>query len=199
VLNGTPVAFATSLGDAHSALRPDDGERHRYRPVDLHRRRDGVGHRDCRVGLRLPVPVTFTAGGVAFFVFGPIADQVAGVDFTIAITAYDAFGNVAAGFNGTVVLSDVTGSLLPAVSDPFVNGVLASQTVSITVARANQPIWAISGTIGSASNPFTVTHNRAVDAGPGARQRHGSGRPDSWPTTPQPPTPSATVGTPRRK
>ncbi|MCS7311156.1 MAG: hypothetical protein NZ741_13145, partial [Armatimonadetes bacterium] len=39
---------------------------------------------------------------------------------------------------------------------------LASQVVSITVARANQPIWAISGTIQSASNPFTVTHNLAV-------------------------------------
>jgi len=161
VLNGTPVAFATSLG----TLIPPSGwtTSNGLATAQLTSTVAGTAWVTATAGsASASVPVTFTAGGVASFVFGPIADQVAGVDFTIAITAYDAFGNVAAGFNGTVVLSDVTGSLQPAVSDPFVNGVLASQVVSITVARANQPIRAISGTIQSASNSFTVTHNRAV-------------------------------------
>ena len=162
VLDGTPVAFTTSLG----ALLPASGRTtaNGIATAQLTSTVAGTAWVTATAGsASASVPVTFTAGGVAFFVFGPIADQVAGVDFTIAITAYDAFGNVAAGFNGTVVLSDVTGSLQPAVSAPFVNGVLASQVVSITVARADQPIRAISGTIGSASNPFTVTHNLAVD------------------------------------
>jgi len=161
VLDGTPVAFATSLG----ALLPASGwtTTNGLATAQLTSTVAGTAWVTATAGsASASVPVTFTAGNVAYFVFGPIADQVAGVDFTIAITAHDAFGNVAAGFTGTVVLSDVTGSLLPAVSDPFVNGVLPSQVVSITVARANQPIWALYDGIQSASNPFTVTHNRAV-------------------------------------
>ncbi|MGC9082785.1 MAG: invasin domain 3-containing protein [Anaerolineae bacterium] len=161
VLNGTPVTFETSLG----ALSPPSGwtTTGGAATAQLTSTVAGTAHVTATAGAASGTAlVTFTAGGVAYFVFGPIADQVAGVDFTVAITAYDTFGNVAAGFNGTVVLSDVTGSLQPTVSDAFVNGVLASQVVSITVARANQPIRAISGTIQSPSNPFTVTHNLAV-------------------------------------
>ncbi len=161
VLNGTPVTFATSLG----ALLPASGwaTTGGIATAQLTSTLAGTALVTATAdSVSDTAPVTFTAGNVAYFVFGPVADQVAGVDFTVTITAYDAFGNVAAGFNGTVVLSDVTGSLSPTVSDSFVNGVLASQTVSITVARADRPIWAISGTIQSASNPFTVTHNLAV-------------------------------------
>ncbi|MFN3763549.1 MAG: Ig-like domain-containing protein, partial [Anaerolineae bacterium] len=158
VLNGTPVTFETSLG----AFIPASGwvTTGGIATAQLTSTLAGTALVTATAdSISDTALVTFTAGDVAFFVFGPVADQVAGVDFTVVITACDAFGNVAVGFNGTVVLSDVTGSLSPAVSDPFVNGVLASQTVSITVARADQPIWAISGTIQSASNPFTVTHN----------------------------------------
>jgi uncharacterized repeat protein (TIGR01451 family) len=119
----------------------------------------------CAEGARAnsgPVTTTVASGPVHHFAFAPIADQVAGVDFTLAITAYDAHNNVAGHFNGTVTLSDPTGSLHPTTSDPFVNGVLAAQTISITTARVNQPIRAISGTINNPSNPFTVTHNLAV-------------------------------------
>ncbi|MGQ9717681.1 MAG: beta strand repeat-containing protein, partial [Anaerolineae bacterium] len=161
VLNGTPVTFETSLG----ALRPSSGwtTTGGAATATLTSTVAGTALVTATVdALSDTTPVTFTAGDVHHFVFGPIADQVAGVDFTIAITAYDLFNNVAAGFNGTVTLSDTTGTLSPTTSGPFVNGILASQTVSITQARADQPIWAISGTIQSASNNFTVTHNLAV-------------------------------------
>ncbi len=161
VLNGTVVTFETTLG----TLIPSSGwaTTGGIATAQLTSTVAGTAQVTATAGTAADTkPVTFTAGSVAYFAFGPIADQVAGVDFTVTITAYDGFGNVATGFNGTVVLSDVTGSLQPAVSDAFVNGVLASQVVSITVARANQPIRAISGTIQSASNPFTVTHNLAV-------------------------------------
>ena len=161
VLNGTGVTLETSLG----ALIPPSGwaTTGGAATAQLTSTVAGTALVTATAGVAsASVPVTFTAGAVHHFVFGPIADQVAGVNFTVAITAYDVFSNVAAGFNSTVTLSDTTGSLHPTVSDPFVNGVLASQTVSITMARADRPIWAISGTIGSASNNFTVTHNLAT-------------------------------------
>ncbi len=161
VLNGTPVIFATTLG----ALIPPSGwtTTNGAATAQLTSTVAGTALVTATADSVFDTAlVTFTAGAVYRFAFGPIADQVAGVDFTITITAYDAFDNIASGFNGTVVLSDVTGSLQPTTTANFVDGVLAAQTVSITVARVNQPIWAISGTIQNASNPFTVTHNLAV-------------------------------------
>lgn len=102
--------------------------------------------------------VTFTAGDLHHFVFGPIGDHVAGISFTVSITAYDQYSNVLDYFNGSVTLSDTTGSLTPVDSDNFANGVLMTQWIAITTARANQPIRAISGTVDIyPSNPFTVS------------------------------------------
>ncbi len=162
VLDGTSVDFETPLG----SLIPPSGwaTSNGIATVQLTSTVAGTALVTATAGTVYGTAlVTFTAGGVYRFEFAPIADQVAGVDFTVTITAYDTFGNVATGFNGTVTLSDTTGTLQPTTSDPFVNGVLASQVVSITRARANQPIWAISSTIQSPSNPFTVTPNLATE------------------------------------
>lgn len=106
--------------------------------------------------------VTFTAGALHHLTFDPIADQTAGVNFAVDITAYDQYSNVV-DYDGVVTLEDSgTGSLRPATSDNFVNGVLSSQIVSITQARANQPIRAITGTVTGESNPFTVTASAAT-------------------------------------
>jgi adhesin/invasin len=107
-------------------------------------------------------PVTFTAGALHHFAFGPIADQAAGVNFTVAVTAYDQYSNVVY-YDGPVTLQDPgTGSLRPATSDNFVDGLLSSQVVSITQARANQPIRALTGTVTGDSNPFTVMAGAAA-------------------------------------
>jgi|GEM_PF-1979659 len=162
VLDGTAVNFATTLGTLIPS--PNRVTANGAATAQLTSTVAGTALVTATAGTVYGTAlVTFTAGGVYRFEFAPIADQVAGVDFTITITAYDAFNNVAADFNGTVTLSDTTGTLQPTTSGNFVNGVLASQVVSITRARTNQPIRAISGTIQSASNPFTVTHNLATE------------------------------------
>jgi uncharacterized repeat protein (TIGR01451 family) len=102
--------------------------------------------------------VAFTAGALDHFTFDPIGDQVAGVNFAVTITAYDQFSNVV-DYDGVVTLQDLgSATLQPTTSDPFVNGLLAGQVISITLARVDQPIRAISGTINIYnSNPFTVS------------------------------------------
>ncbi len=106
--------------------------------------------------------VTFTAGALHHFTFDPIGDQTAGVNFAITITAYDQYTNVV-DYNAVVTLQDDgSASLQPTTSGNFVNGVLASQVVSITTSRVNEPIRAITTTttppaVSSPSNPFTVT------------------------------------------
>lgn len=55
----------------------------------------------------------------------------AGIGFPITITAKDAFGNTATGFNGTVSISDNEGSVTPASSGVFNNGI-RNETLQIT-------------------------------------------------------------------
>ncbi|MFZ5915420.1 MAG: Ig-like domain-containing protein [Chloroflexota bacterium] len=106
--------------------------------------------------------VTFAAGALHHLAFGPLADQTAGVDFTINITACDRYSNVV-DYDGVVTLADPsTGSLRPVTSDNFVNGILSSQAVSITQARANQPMRAVTAAVTSNSDPFTVTASAAT-------------------------------------
>lgn len=101
--------------------------------------------------------VTFTAGTLHHFIFEPIADQIAGVNFAITITAYDQHSNVA-DYNGIVTLEYPDLSLWPVTSGNFSNGVLAGQVVSITIADTNRRIWAISDTVDIyPSNFFTVS------------------------------------------
>jgi adhesin/invasin len=102
--------------------------------------------------------VTFTPDVLDHFVVGPIADQTAGLNFTIAITAVDQNNNPVADFNGVVRIEDgaTPETLQPDTTAPFVNGVLAGQVVSITLARTNSPIVVRAGSRVTTSNPFTV-------------------------------------------
>lgn len=103
--------------------------------------------------------VTFTPGIVDHFEIAPIASpQRAGIDFTLAITAIDQYGNVVNTFNGTVPIQDglEPDRMYPDVTGNFVNGVLTAQPVSITLVRANDPITVGVGLSATASNPFTV-------------------------------------------
>lgn len=161
VLNGTPVALLTTLG----AIIPPSGwvTTNGQATAQLTSTVAGMALVTAAVGsVADTAVVTFTAAAVHRFDFAPIADQTAGVGFAIAITAYDAYDNIVTWFTGTVSLSDPTGSIQPTTSSSFVAGVLASQVISITVARVNQPIHAVSGTLQSSSNPFTVTHDLPV-------------------------------------
>lgn len=102
------------------------------------------------------------AGGLARFAVtaangGNIANQQAGVSFSIRIVAQDNGGNTVSSFNGTATLSDPTGTITPATTGAFVDGVLASQTVRIDRAQGGVTITARNGNSSGSSNSFDVT------------------------------------------
>ncbi|MDQ7064623.1 MAG: hypothetical protein Q9P90_10310 [candidate division KSB1 bacterium] len=88
---------------------------------------------------------------------GNIGTQTAGTAFSIAITAQDAYNNTVTSFTGSVTLSDATGTISPTTSANFTNGVLASQSVTITKASSNVTITATASGKSGTSNGFTVS------------------------------------------
>lgn len=153
----SPVSDTTLAGQAHTTLTST-----RPGPVVV---TGTVGS-----GAFSTTTVGFTPGAPATFLFDVIADQVAGIPFTVVFTATDSHGNVATGFEDWVNLSDGTGTLVPAVAGPATAGVL-SQMVTITQAwvadritatawvtpACGAPRWAV-----GVSPAFTVTHGAPV-------------------------------------
>jgi hypothetical protein len=93
------------------------------------------------------------------FDFGTVGNQTAGVSFNLAITAQDEFGNTVTDFNGTANLSlnQNTFASGAGATGNFVNGVLASQAVTINTAASGYQITATSGAIDGKSNVFEVS------------------------------------------
>ena len=76
--------------------------------------------------------------GVASFAIGLIGSpKSAGIAFPVTITALDAYGNTATGFTGTAALSDGAGTVSPAVTAAFAEGV---RTESVMILRAGQDV-----------------------------------------------------------
>lgn len=92
------------------------------------------------------------------FSIDPISAQVAGVPFSITIKAIDQNGDLYGAFNGTVNLSDLSGSISPTVTARFVNGVWTG-SVTITKAIEDNSIVVEYNSIHASSNPFVVSHN----------------------------------------
>lgn len=105
--------------------------------------------------------VTITAGTAASLAIAAVGDpQTAGVGFGLVVTAYDAFGNVAAGEGGNLNLSDATGTIAPTLTG-MTDGV-ANPTVTIDQAWVGDRITAslvATPTILAVTNPFTVVPN----------------------------------------
>jgi hypothetical protein len=81
------------------------------------------------------------------------------VPFSIKITAQDASNNTVTSFNGTVgITSNRTIAGAPLTSDSFVNGVLSSQSLTLTTAGTGSTITATKtgGGPSTISNAFTV-------------------------------------------
>lgn len=100
--------------------------------------------------------ITVVAGSGALFEISAIGTQSAGALFNVTVTARDSSGNVATSFNGTVNFSLNSGSVSPAVSNAFVNGVLSQ---SITIAQSGSKVLTVTNTAGTEngiSNGFTV-------------------------------------------
>jgi hypothetical protein len=95
------------------------------------------------------------AGALDHFAFDPISNQTAGVPFSLAITAQDAFDNTVTGFTGTVTLSDNTGTISPATTANFEDGVW-SDNVTIAASVSNNQITATGSGKQGQSNAFDV-------------------------------------------
>ncbi|MBN1349006.1 hypothetical protein JXJ21_06330 [candidate division KSB1 bacterium] len=91
------------------------------------------------------------------FTLQSISTQAAGVPFSIAVSALDAYDNIVTNFTNTVNISDLTGTLAPVVSNNFSNGQW-SGSVSISQARTSNRITVTrtGGTETGSSNSFDV-------------------------------------------
>ena len=114
---------------------------------------DAAGRTGFLAGaLRVVTP----AGALAGFRVDPLSAQRAGGSFTAAITAVDAGGSVVDGFEGTVTLSDATGTLAPQQGGPFVAGELRVPVVVEALSAAD--VVQVTDAAGhrGASPPFAV-------------------------------------------
>ncbi len=99
------------------------------------------------------------AGPLAKFALDPIASpQAAGAWFNIKVTAQDQYNNTVTSFNGTVNLSDLSGTISPTNSNNFSNGQWSGQ-VKISSPYTNDRITATKagGVENGSSNQFNVT------------------------------------------
>lgn len=114
---------------------------------------DAAGRSGFLAGaLRVATP----AGALAAFRVATLSAQRAGGSFTVAISAVDTGGSVVDGFEGTVTLSDATGTLAPRPSSAFVAGELRMPVVVEALAAADVLQVVDAAGHGGASSPFTV-------------------------------------------
>ena len=128
---------------------------------------DGSGH----TGVSNSFDVS--SGSLNSFTLGSISSpQTAGTGFSVRMTGYDVYGNIATGFNGTVEMDWGSGSKT---SSSFTNGEM-TEPVTITTSGTNITIDIDDGSGHTASsnaftvNPqsvskFTLTHSASVSAG----------------------------------
>ena len=100
---------------------------------------------------------------VDHFAFDPVGDQVVGVPFAVTVTAIDDGGLTVTSYDGTAALTDTTGTIIPIVTDAFVDGVWTGE-VTINQAATEVVIEAQDGTALGSSNPFTVTEPPPIPA-----------------------------------
>ncbi len=102
--------------------------------------------------------IAVTGGSLASFAFGTISSpQTAGTAFSITITAYDAYGNVATNYANQATLIDSSGSISPTGTSAFINGVC---TVPVTITKTyTNDIITVSDPSGvtAKSGQFTVS------------------------------------------
>ncbi len=96
------------------------------------------------------------------FEFNAIGEQIAGISFTITITAKDSNGNTVETYNDTNALSDSTGTISPTSTSSFLNGVWIGD-VFITMASAGVTITTSGGGKTGGSNAFNVVVGAAAN------------------------------------
>lgn len=113
-----------------------------------------VRQNELQTTTSIDVSIRSQSGGQ--LIFDEISSpQKAGEPFVVTITARDFNDNVLANFNGTVQLSDSTGSVTPTTAGPFVSGIWRGE-VKLFYASENAVLTAVGGGMSGSSNPFVV-------------------------------------------
>ena len=101
--------------------------------------------------------IDFILGSLDHFTFDTISSsQIAGVTFSITITAKDQYENTVASYTGANTLSDTTGTISPSSTGSFTNGVWTG-TATITKAQTGVTITTTGADKSGVSNSFDVT------------------------------------------
>ncbi|MBI2941410.1 MAG: hypothetical protein HYY04_13335 [Chloroflexi bacterium] len=101
------------------------------------------------------LPVAISPAAAVRLGLDPIGDQLVDVPFTLVVTAYDQFDNVATGYTGTISLVDTTGTVVPSNAGPFGGGRWRG---AVRIRQANQQTIVNAIGLGStyASDVFAV-------------------------------------------
>ncbi|HDP97788.1 MAG TPA: T9SS type A sorting domain-containing protein [bacterium] len=91
------------------------------------------------------------------FSIDPISNQTLGVPFSITVTAQDAGNATVTNFTGTVDISDLSGTIAPAISGNFISGVWTGNVTITKVYTGDQiTVTNSAGTETGTSNSFDV-------------------------------------------
>src|SRR5665647_236564 len=127
------------------------------------------------------------SGALNRFTFSPISSpQTAGSDFSITVTAKDAYNNIVTSYIGSPALTVSAGSIGPSNMNAFVKGI-GTTTVTVTVESSGTTITATDSIYSGISNSFTVTISPTPTPSPTPTQS-----PTPTPTSIPTPTPSTT-------
>ena len=101
------------------------------------------------------ISVTVNIAPLDHFIFSSVGVQTAGTQLTITITAKNSFNNTLTNYSGTNTLSVSTGTISPATTGAFSNGVW---TGAVMVTGAGSGIWLITsgGGMSGTSDTFSV-------------------------------------------
>jgi hypothetical protein len=105
------------------------------------------------------ISVTVNTTPLDHFIFSTIAGSTAGTPFSITITAKNALGSTITNYVGTNALNVSIGTISPAITGNFVNGVW---TGSVTVTGAGSGVWLSTSGFGMTGTSGTFTVNPAT-------------------------------------
>lgn len=118
-----------------------------------------VTAREGAVGVSNTMLATVNPDVVSQFKFDTISSPKPAQElFSLRISAHDQYGNLVTNYNGSALLSDLSGSLSPTQTTGFVNGVWQG-FVQINNVYNTDSITAASGLVSATSNEFDVTSN----------------------------------------
>ncbi len=119
--------------------------------------------KDTSSSIQATVNVSWISGSFHHFEISSVASpKTAGAQFSITITAKDAFGNTDTTYTAPAALSDTTGTINPTVTGAFVNGAWTGN-VSVRKSQSNIVITVTAASRPGNSNTFTVNPDPTIN------------------------------------